>query len=202
MPYLLGAVKPHVKAAADSLGPKHGIRVIYGWRAVGSVPNSDHPKGLALDFMTSSKAQGDALANDLITNASAYGVKYLVWWEQSWNPKRGTWVKYTSTTNKHRDHVHASFEDKAGATPVQNVSPVGLPGQQQIESLMDVFKDLNRAVTWLTKRENWQRIGLLALGAFLVVAGLIALSGKDLKDAGSAAQVVDIVKKAGKKVAK
>jgi hypothetical protein len=49
--YSLGAVKPWVAKAASIIGPKFGISSIGG---VGSRPNpSDHPKGLALDFMCS-----------------------------------------------------------------------------------------------------------------------------------------------------
>jgi len=88
MAYLLGAVKPHVKAIADSLGPKYGFTVVYGF-GPGSIAGSDHPKGLALDFMTSDKGRGDALVADLMANSGPYAVKYIVWYRRSWNPTRG-----------------------------------------------------------------------------------------------------------------
>ena len=52
--YSLGAVKPWVRSAAYRVGPMFGIRTIYG---VGARTHaSDHPDGLALDFMTDRKS--------------------------------------------------------------------------------------------------------------------------------------------------
>lgn len=107
MGYQLGAVKPWVAAAADYFGHAFSISTIGGWRAHGSVPNSDHPKGLALDFMTRSKSTGDALAASLIKNAAAWNVKYVIWWREIWMPGRG-WRPYHGPV-PHTDHVHASF---------------------------------------------------------------------------------------------
>ncbi|HVI71712.1 MAG TPA: hypothetical protein VM656_09535 [Pyrinomonadaceae bacterium] len=197
--YLLGAVKPHVKMVADTLGSKYGIRTIYGI-GPGSIAGSDHPKGLALDFMTSSKATGDSLADDLIANAGPYAVKYIVWWKKSWNPERGTWDNYTSTSNPHYDHVHVSFKDKAGSgTPINTTTPVGLPGTTELKALLDIGKDINAIVQWFTKAENWRRIGIGAAGAALVVTGIVALLGKNARDTAPVVQVVNAVKKVAKK---
>lgn len=129
MPYALGAVKDHVRAAAESIGPKFGITNILG---VGLRPNeSDHPLGLALDFMTKDKAKGDALAAYVKTNAQAYGVKYVIWWGQIWSVARNAegWREYkpptglTSDTAMHKDHVHVSFNATPGTgVPTQNVT--------------------------------------------------------------------------------
>lgn len=198
MPYLLGAVKSHVKQAAETLGAKHGFRVVYGWRAVGSVPNSDHPKGLALDFMTLDKAKGDALANDLIANHSAWAVKYIVWYKRSWNPQRGTWAAYTSTSNPHTDHLHVSFNDTPGSGTPTTVVPVGIPGQDELKSLLGIARDVNAIVTWFTRAENWRRLGIGAAGFALVMMGIVALLGKNTRDAAPVVQVVNAVKKVAK----
>ncbi len=135
MAYQLGNVAPHVRAAADHFGRAHNISTIGGWRARGSVPGSDHPKGLALDYMTRSKPVGDALARDLIENAQAWNVKYVIWWRQIWHPGRG-WKPY-SGPSAHTDHVHASFGDKPGKgggkplnpSPISSVlDPLGVAG--------------------------------------------------------------------------
>lgn len=110
--YSLGAVKPHVEQAAYAIGPRFGIRTVYGW-APGQY---DHPKGLALDFMVSDlpgdaakhKTIGDALAAFVLANAAALRVSYVIWYRRSWNPKRGTWAPY-SGDSEHTDHVHVSF---------------------------------------------------------------------------------------------
>lgn len=116
--YELGNVKPHVAAVANSVGPKHGIKIAYGYSKVGSVANSDHPKGLAVDFMTNDKAQGDALAKDLEANAQAYGLSYIIWWGQINTLDGRGWRKYTGPRN-HHDHVHVSWKPQAiGIDPV------------------------------------------------------------------------------------
>ena len=106
--YKLGPVKPDVQAAAYEIGPKFGIKTIYGW-APGQF---DHPKGLALDFMINTpglgKPVGDALAAYVLANAARLNVKYVIWYRRSWNPQRGTWVAY-SGDSPHTDHVHVSF---------------------------------------------------------------------------------------------
>lgn len=106
--YHLGAVKPDVTAAAYEIGPKFNIKIIYGW-APGQF---DHPRGLALDFMINTpglgKPTGDALAGYVLANAGRLNVKYVIWYRQSWNPQRKTWVPY-SGDSPHTDHVHVSF---------------------------------------------------------------------------------------------
>jgi hypothetical protein len=77
-----------------------------GWRAHGSVPGSDHPKGRAGDFMASG-ALGQSIANDFVANAGSRGVSYVIWNRQIWTPGRG-WHSY-SGPNPHTDHVHVSF---------------------------------------------------------------------------------------------
>lgn len=124
MGYSLGDVKPWVRAAADYFGPAHNISTVGGWRAHGSVPNSDHPKGLALDFMTRSKATGDQLAADVLRNAQAWNVKYVIWYREIWSPGKG-WRPY-SGPSPHTDHVHVSF-NATGKIPDRTNLPF-IPG--------------------------------------------------------------------------
>lgn len=79
-----------------------------GYRAKGSVPNSDHPKGLANDYMTGSNSRlGSIIANDFVNNATQRGVSYVIWYNQIWTPAQG-WHPYHGP-NPHTDHVHVSF---------------------------------------------------------------------------------------------
>ncbi len=112
--YNLGNVKEWVSTAAEYLGKKHKVKSIGGYRAQGSVKNSDHPKGLAIDLMTSSKSQGDAIANDAIANAKALGITYVIWYRKIWKASTGRWENY-SGPSPHTDHVHVSFSDKGGS---------------------------------------------------------------------------------------
>lgn len=108
--YKLGAVKPHVATAANYLGPKFGIKTIYGW-ATGLY---DHPKGLALDFMIDNlpngKAVGQALADFAVANAATLRLTYVIWNRRIWSVARAAegWRPYSGDST-HEDHVHLSF---------------------------------------------------------------------------------------------
>ncbi len=137
--YDVGPVKAHVQTIANFIGNKFGLKTIYGWRA--SDPFPDHPSGHALDFMISSKEQGDQIAQELIGQANTMGLKYLIWNRQTWNPQRGTWERYTSTGNPHTDHVHATFTDspasdlgsKLAAYAGGGATPQGLNSDQDFK---------------------------------------------------------------------
>lgn len=124
MPLQLGPVKKHVRAAAEEISAYSGITAIGGWRATGSVPGSDHPKGLAIDVMIKNRTQGDSVAAYVISNAERFAVTYIIWYERQWQD--GKWVPYShpggnSDTLAHRDHVHVSFAAIAsgiGGAPV------------------------------------------------------------------------------------
>lgn len=105
--YNLGRVSGNTASAADYFGRKYGIKSVGGYRDHGSVPGSDHPKGRALDFMTSNKKTGTALAQDVIRNAKRWNVKYVIWYRYIWHPGRG-WKAYNGPS-AHTDHVHVSF---------------------------------------------------------------------------------------------
>ncbi|MPY78769.1 MAG: hypothetical protein GEV04_09755 [Actinophytocola sp.] len=70
---------------------------------------SDHPAGLAIDFMVSTPT-GDALADYVLDNQARFGVRYVIW-QQRYNDGDG-WsfmADRGSTTANHYDHVHVSF---------------------------------------------------------------------------------------------
>jgi hypothetical protein len=121
--YNLGPVKPWVESAAYLVGNKFNVKTIYGWRAQDPFP--DHPSGHALDYMITSQAQGQAIADYLQQNASALGVKYIIWnrqvWEADGKPVAG-WHAYTSTSNPHTDHVHVTFNDQPGTGAVSDTA--------------------------------------------------------------------------------
>lgn len=113
--YNLGAkTKPHVRAVANKLGPMFGIKTVGGWRAVGSVPNSLHPKGLALDLMINNikdgKTIGQKLADYAVANAASFGIIEVIWNRRIWNSSKG-WHDYHGPSD-HTDHVHLSFKEQ------------------------------------------------------------------------------------------
>jgi len=108
--YKLKGIAKDVASAADYWGSQYGIKTIYGL-GPGSVPGSDHPKGLALDFMINNLKNGHntgtSLANSLIKNYKAWNVKYVIWNKYIWSPSKG-WRPYHGPS-PHTDHVHVSF---------------------------------------------------------------------------------------------
>jgi hypothetical protein len=100
-----------VKAFVGDAG--HWLRCIFGVQTVGGVGGrpgeSDHPSGLALDFMVN-KATGDQLADYALKYRSELKIKYVIW-RQRINFGSG-WQAMEdrgSPTANHLDHVHVSF---------------------------------------------------------------------------------------------
>jgi hypothetical protein len=162
----LGAVKPHVKAAAYEIGHKFDIAIIYGIGARTGV--SDHPLGLALDFMVDNdQATGDQVADYVKQNWQRLGVKYEIWWQRIDNG--GGWEAMEdrgSRTENHMDHVHVSFvadPDSAGS----------YTGDKQWSDPGYVGPHSNDQYPW----DDWfSGAGLLRVFGFLVGLALIALT--------------------------
>jgi hypothetical protein len=108
----LGAVKSNVRSAAEFLGCTYDVETMHG--VAGRAGTSDHPGGLAVDFMVD-RATGDQLAECALKNQDALGIKYVIW-EQQINHGSG-WKGMEDrggVTANHFDHVHISFESGAG----------------------------------------------------------------------------------------
>jgi hypothetical protein len=108
----LGKVKSHVRQAAEILGCMYGEPTMYG--VAGRAGHSDHPGGLAVDFMVDTKT-GNDLAECVLRNQDALGVKYVIW-RQRINHGSG-WKAMEDRggeTANHFDHVHVSFDSGAG----------------------------------------------------------------------------------------
>lgn len=102
-----GGVKSHVRKVGwlvDSLFDVDSIGGV-GHRA----RRSDHPRGLALDFMVDRRA-GDLVAEFLLKHRKELRVKYVIW-EQRYNDGSGWELMEDrgSATENHFDHVHVSF---------------------------------------------------------------------------------------------
>ena len=111
----LGAVKPHVRTAAQFLGCRFGEPTMFG--VAGRAGTSDHPSGRAVDFMVD-RATGDALAVCALNNRAALGITYVIW-RQRINFGNG-WQMMEDrggVTANHFDHVHVSFGAAAGGSP-------------------------------------------------------------------------------------
>lgn len=117
--YSLGAVHDHVALAAAEIAPRFHIGTVLGW-GERTTPDSDHPKGLALDFMCHGN-RGTRLADYVLANGKRLGVTYVIYQQRinsldgkGWDPMedRG------SPTANHMDHVHVSFALRPGDADV------------------------------------------------------------------------------------
>jgi hypothetical protein len=84
-----------------------------GMTNIGGVrPDSmpDHPSGRALDFMTSDRGYGDAIASMLIGRAGELNIEYIIWRQRIWMPSSGwrTMEDRGGVTANHYDHVHVT----------------------------------------------------------------------------------------------
>ncbi|MET7999002.1 hypothetical protein ABZU76_49865 [Amycolatopsis sp. NPDC005232] len=107
----LAGAQPNAAQVGNHILTKFKVGSV-GGRA-GRAGTSDHPAGLALDFMVDTTT-GNALAAYVLAHQGEFGVTYVIWRQRintgsGWDPMedRG------SLTANHFDHVHVSF--KAGA---------------------------------------------------------------------------------------
>lgn len=115
-----GGVRGHVAAAGRHIVGHFGLSLA-GVLGVGSrsVHSSDHPLGLALDFMVSGRDQGDAIAQYALDHQEMLAVKYVIW-RQRINHGDG-WSHMEdrgSATANHFDHVHISFNNTGPDNPI------------------------------------------------------------------------------------
>jgi len=119
----LGAVQPHVKAAAEEIAATFGVYNIGGFASSGHITNSDHYRGLAIDVMSAEK--GPLISEWALANAARLSVKYVIW-NRRYNGLDGKgWVQYTGSS-PHTDHVHISFKttvDAAGGAATGDSDP-------------------------------------------------------------------------------
>ncbi|MDN5861032.1 MAG: hypothetical protein L0H84_20700, partial [Pseudonocardia sp.] len=111
---LLGPVKPRARDAARFIACLYDERDVLGIGGRGRV--SDHPRGLAVDFMARGE-EGDRIARCVLANQDELGVSYVIWKQRinhgdGWEPMadRGT------VTENHFDHVHVSFQPNAAGS--------------------------------------------------------------------------------------
>jgi hypothetical protein len=112
----LGAVKPHVKAAAEEIAARFQIYRIGGFATSGHAPNSAHYRGLALDVMTGSNpnvGKGNMVAAWALANAGRLSITQVIWNRRINTLDSRGWRSY-SGPSPHTDHVHLTFASKTG----------------------------------------------------------------------------------------
>lgn len=105
----LAGVRSWVSTAGTQLRCIFGVGSIGGIGSRGNV--SDHPRGLALDFMLTGKS-GDDLADYALRYGDELKIKYVIWKQRINYADGGGWQRMPSrggATANHFDHVHISF---------------------------------------------------------------------------------------------
>jgi hypothetical protein len=178
--YSLGPVKPHVQSAAYEIGQRFGVKTIYGYGSR-EIANSDHPLGLALDFMVyTNKSQGDSIAAYCQQNYVRLKVKYIQWQQRIWSVARANegWRQQAnrgSRTANHYDHVHVSFQTSSSAVPTV---PAVLPNP--LDAIPNPLEPLNDLFKFFTSAQTWTRFALFLAGIVLLLIGLSGLLGETL----------------------
>lgn len=108
--YSLPYLQPNANALYSAIRTLFGIRNIGGYRPGDP---QDHGTGRAIDVMTSSFAEGDAVAAWAQAHSGEFGVKYIIWKQRIWfpgnAPNQWRWMEDRgSITQNHYDHVHIS----------------------------------------------------------------------------------------------
>lgn len=196
--YALGAVKPHVRAAANEIGNAFDVTNVYGFSVrniAGTSTLSDHALGLADDFMVyTDTAKGQAIADYVQANAARLAVTYIMWQQQIWSVERAGegWRPVEdrgSATANHMDHVHVSFTSSGKGATSSGVQTVGWDGGA-VGSLLGA----SEFIAFATSGNTWIRAGLFVAGAVLLLIALGAL-GKVTDAAMGAAKSVRKVKR-------
>lgn len=198
MTYSLGNVKPWVRSAAEDIGPRFGIRTVYGYsyrNIAGTSTLSDHALGLALDFMCDIPT-GNALASYVQAHAGEYNVTYIIHNRRIWSVARQGegWRPYTGV-NPHTDHVHVSFLAKPtgaanpapnaqGASfnpgiPLPNLPHIPLPHVPTPQDAAGTVKDTYQALVGMAKfaallanPHTWLRVLMFGAGLWLLIVGV------------------------------
>lgn len=166
--YALGAVKPWVKTAAQEIGDKFDVGTIFGVGARSDV-TSDHPKGLALDFMVyGDRAKGDQVYQYGKANWDRLGIKYIIWFQRI---DEGGGLKPMEdrggTTANHKDHNHYSFTSNGGS------SGSNLPGASgSATAPVSGGADISGPLSTLTSAETWIRVLEFLAGVVLIAVAL------------------------------
>lgn len=93
-------------AAYPALKARFPHLTMYGWRAQGSVPGSDHPRGLAIDVMTANSLEHVQVIGLF---RSLAGAKYWISRGVIASAAGGWRQRGYRGPSPHTDHVHLSF---------------------------------------------------------------------------------------------
>lgn len=183
--------QPAVRAVAELVGGMFGVPTVLGY-GQRTTPNSDHPKGLALDFMVGTdRGMGDSVAAYLQRNAAQLGVTYVIWRQRIWSTEHD-WRPMEdrgSITANHFDHVHVSFAPQGGGSRTLPKLPDATTGNPAVDPAA-VNALLLPGPGWigdkLRNQLDQDQAAVIKAVTGLVIAGVLTLGGVALVMAGLA----------------
>lgn len=75
----------------------------------GSIPNSKHKQGNALDFHVKEAQTGNEIAQTFLSNPQRFGINALIWNGKIWSERTGWKPQPYRGPHAHRDHVHVEW---------------------------------------------------------------------------------------------
>ena len=162
----MGAVEEQTRDVAVAVMRELGSRGLSVRNLWGYDPNPDNPEhhsGRAIDFMVDEldDPTGDAVCEILWSNRDQWGLQHMIWRQRikstdpDYSPGQWVWMADRgSTTNNHRDHVHAMFYEGFA----DGVPSVAIDSDEEEDD--DMFTDKDRedlqetrkAAAWLQER--------------------------------------------------
>lgn len=195
----VGNVKPHVLGFAIDVAGKYDVASVYG---IGTRSGpSDHPIGLALDFMLkpssglqigrASQGKWDANTGDAIFNVVQHSwkegnVKYVIWqqriWESPGDFSAGKKMEDRGgDTANHYDHVHVSFMPTGTYGGLNTSFDSSVPGLNSavdgIGSVVTALSGITKVLDYLSDPRNWVRVAMFIAGITLAIIGLFKIDG-------------------------
>lgn len=183
-------LKPHVLRSGEIIAAQFLVPRVLGVGLRTDVANSDHPRGLALDFMCPIETQ-NRIRIYLVTpsNWKLHNVKYVINQNKIWNrPEQGGYVgeKYTGP-NPHTDHVHVSYLDTGALPDGTGTDPFDTAPELtgavdsaaetlgMVKQIYEALKKIGEVFAFLSDQKNWKRIAWFMIGLVASIIGLLKL---------------------------
>lgn len=140
----VGKIKPATRSIAMEViraayANGHKVRFLWGM----SLTGSEHPSGRAIDFMVYDREAGDFIRNYIWNMRKRHHLRHVIWWQHITSTvvqpgKVRLMADRGSTTENHKDHVHAMWFDYEYEAPaVTDRHLVAYPGHQHWEKGKD-----------------------------------------------------------------
>jgi hypothetical protein len=97
----------------DCANEGHPVSHVWGYS---NSRKSDHRNRRCVDFMITTKADGDWIMGYLQRHEEQLKIRYIIWWGHQWRDYRHSGVPWHAIvryygSNSHHDHLHVEFDE-------------------------------------------------------------------------------------------